>query len=226
MALSDAEREKDKKRAVRPIKADTNARWSDKQKIEAIQTYLAIGNLALTSRITGIPEITLRVGKTAEWWKKVVEDIKIQEKVELSNKLKQLVNAAQTVVANRLEQGDPYVDPKSGEVKFKPVNMRDAHRVAVDSLNQKVLLEKGTFDSDAVAPDAQDKLEALANKFAEFAVKKIEQVKRTVEVTDVIYMDKNHENDLEGASTIRKDSGNDSGTSETQPPNSDSEGAV
>lgn len=185
MALTDNPNEKDKKRSKsRAVDAGSNFRWSDKQKMEAVTSYLAIGNLALTSRILGIPEITLRVWKASEWWKALVDDLKTQEKIELSNRMKKLVEASQNIVAQRLEHGDPVMTQK-GEIVYKPVSMKDAHKVAVDLIDRKKVVD-ATVNEDAPTDEKNDnKLELLAQRFAEIATKTIEKnfdKKRTVDV--------------------------------------------
>ena len=189
MAFSDTEREKDKKRNVnRALSADTNKRWSDAQKLEAVQSYLVLGNISLVARILSIPRITLQVWKASNWWKELIEELRLQEKMELSNKMKNIVNAAHAVVENRLLNGDAVLNQKTGQIVYKPVAMRDAHRVAVDLLNQKNSLDKMNLEPDQ-AEGATDKLELLAEKFAEFATKKIEQKldkARTIEVMGVV----------------------------------------
>lgn len=181
--LSDAESKKDRK-SLRPRStvAETNKQWSDSQKMEAIQSYLLLGNLALTARILNIPEVTLRYWKASAWWNDVVQEIKSQERIELSTKMKKLVNASLTVVEDRLVNGDFQYDQKTGEVIRKPVNMKDAHKVAMDMQERQELLEK------MEAPEMQDaniesRLIGLAEKFAEMATKKIEQ-RRTIEIED------------------------------------------
>ena len=193
MALSDIEKEKDKKRNVnRAISADTNKRWSDKQKLEAAQSWLVLGNMSLVSRVLGIPRITLQVWRASNWWKELVEELRVQERMQLSNKMKNIVNAAHAVVENRLLNGDAVLNQKTGEIVYKPVAMRDAHKVAVDLLNQQGALDKMNRGEVAGDDQASDKLEMLAERFAEFATKKIEQSldkKRTVDlpiIEDVI----------------------------------------
>jgi transposase-like protein len=190
MAFSDVEKEKDAKRNVnRAIDAGTNKRWSDKQKLEAVQSFLVLGNVSLVSRILGIPRITLQVWKASNWWKELVDEIKLQDRIELSNKMKKIVSAAHAVVEDRLINGDMVVTPK-GEMIRKPVAMKDAHRVAVDLLNQKDAIEKAIGkEPGAEGEGSTDKLEVLAERFAMFATKKIEQSldkKRTVDVVDVV----------------------------------------
>jgi hypothetical protein len=128
------------------------------------------------------------VWKTSAWWKELVDELKLQEKIELSAKMKAIVDAAHQVVANRLEHGDAVLNQKTGEIVYKPVPMKDAHRVAVDLLNQREVLDKVNKTPDVV--EDGNKLEKLAEKFAEFATKSIEErldKKRTIdgEVTDV-----------------------------------------
>jgi hypothetical protein len=193
MALSDVDKEKDLTRSRnRPVVADTNLRWSDKQKLEAVQSWLVLGNLSLVGRILGIPRITLATWKASAWWKEAVDDIKLQEKIELSNKMKKIVEAAHLVVEDRLVNGDAVVT-KTGQIIRKPVNMRDAHRVAVDLQNQRDAVDKASKEPGLEDEGSTDRLEQLANKFAEFATKSIEKSldkKRTVDVPYVEIIEK------------------------------------
>lgn len=177
-----------KSKRIRSITAPTNKQWSDSQKMEAIQSYLLLGNLALTSRILGIPEITLRVWKTSQWWKDTVAEIKSQEKVELSSKMKKLVGASLAVVEDRLINGDYQFDQKTGEVIRKPVNMKDAHKVAMDMQERQDLIDKSLSGEESKGDEGvQSRLLKLAEQFAEMATKKIEQKvdeHRTIDVED------------------------------------------
>lgn len=184
MALSDNPVAKQRKPKDRSITAKTNKSWSDKQKIEAVQHYLLVGNLALTARVMGIPEITIRQWKTTEWWKNVVEDLKMQENMQLSAKLKNLVEASLVAVSDRLENGDFMYDQKTGQMIRKPVNIRDAHKVATDLMEKRTMLDKAAAPVQEQTQDV-DRLEQLAEKFASFVLKKTEQAPVIVDVTDV-----------------------------------------
>lgn len=188
--LSDAPSKKPRKsNRDRSILAKTNKQWSDQQKTEAVQSYLLLGNLALTSRILGIPEVTLRVWKASTWWKDLVEEIKSQERVELSSKMKKIMNASLSVVEDRLVNGDFQFDQKTGQVVRKPVNMKDAHKVAMDLQERADVIEAADKPKDTASEASmEDKLLRLASKFAEMATKKIEQKQldeRTVDAEDV-----------------------------------------
>ena len=175
-----------KSKRDRSITAETNRQWSDNQKTEAIQSYLLLGNLALTSRILGIPEITLRVWKRTEWWADMVNEIKSQDRIQLSARMKKIVDASLTVVEDRLLNGDYQFDQKTGQNIRKPVNMKDAHKVAVDLQDRQDLLEK-TEKPEITEDKIESRLLQLAEKFADMATKKIEQTnnsRRTVDVED------------------------------------------
>ena len=190
MSLTDSTKGRKKQLPSTPVRstlAPTNKQWSDKQKMDAVNSYLLLGNLALTGRLLNIPEITLRVWKATTWWKDAVVEVKASEKIELSSRIKKLVDASMTVVEDRLSNGDFQYDQKSGTMVRKPVNMKDAHKVSVDLQARQDILEK----SDVVVQTeehVEDKLLALAAKFADMATKKIEQnnnALRTVDAEDI-----------------------------------------
>lgn len=188
MALTDTESaKKEKRNKRRSVEAKTNYRWSDQQKLEAVSSWLALGNLAMVSRILSIPEITLRVWKTSEWWAKAVEEIRLSENVQLSARMKKLVEASHVIVAQRLETGDPILNQKTGEIIYKPVNLRDAHRVAVDLIDRQKEVDKLTRDTAPSEERDDDKLAKLAERFAEMATMSIEKQfnkRRTVDAVD------------------------------------------
>lgn len=172
----------------RSLYAKTNKQWSDSQRIEAVKSYLLLGNLALTGRVLGIPEITLRQWKASAWWKDVVEEIKTQEKIELNSRLKKIVDASLTAVEDRLLNGDYQYDQKTGEIIRKPVNLKDAHRVAIDMQNRQDVIEKSTKEDVKSDEAVENKLLSLAEKFAEMATMAMGKTKndeRTIDVVDV-----------------------------------------
>jgi hypothetical protein len=181
MSLSDNPRSKDRKPKNRLAAAQTNYSWSDKQKLEAVTSWLLLGNLALTSRVLNIPEITLRVWKTTEWWKNAVEDIKLQENVQMSSRLKKIVDASLVAVEDRLLNGDWMYDQKSGQMVRKAVGIKDAHKVATDLMDRQAIIEKAT---KPVTQEEQndDKLLKLAEKFAAFVTEKIEHKPEPLEI--------------------------------------------
>ena len=214
MALTDNPNTKHRKPKIRSVDSPTNKSWSDKQKLEAVQSWLLLGNLALTSRILSIPEITLRVWKTSEWWKNAVEEIKLQEDMQMSARLKKIVDASLMAVEDRLVNGDLMYDQKTGEMVRKQVNMRDAHKVAVDLMDKKAILDKTATPAQEEQKD-EDRLLKLAEKFADFVTKKKDVV---IDVSDVEVKESHavHEEWEEGLQTreraVQQSSGTDQST--------------
>lgn len=163
---------------------------SDSTKIDTIQTYLALGgNLRLTSAATGIAYTTLCSWKHSEWWKQLVTDIKKEEKLELSARTKRIVEKSMDLLADRLDNGDYIYDQKKGELIRKPLVAKDIHRIAIDMIDRKETLDKAT-EERVETKSNDDKLADLAARFADLAEKALDKPTPVVEVTDVIYMEK------------------------------------
>ena len=71
-------------------------------------------------------------------------------------------------VSERLENGDYGFNQKTGEIFRKPVNLRDAHKVTVDMIDKRNLLN-GKQSQQTADLEIGSKLDFLAKKFAEFA---------------------------------------------------------
>jgi hypothetical protein len=100
--------------------------------------------------------------------------------------MKQLIEASQTIVAQRLETGDPILNQKTGEIVYKPVSLKDAHKVAVDLMDRKPAIEKATVEDKSTDEKDEDKLTKLAERFAEMATRSIENninKRRTIDIT-------------------------------------------
>ena len=190
--LSDSPRYKPMKGGKnRPLVAETNKRWSDRQKIECVTTYLMLGgNIIMTAATTSIPEQTIYQWKKTEWWNTMVNDLKQEERLVLSTKLKKVMEKSWEVVGDRLEHGDWIFDQKKGELVRKPVSLRDAAKVANDSV---ILREKLNMNESFTvhADQVEDKLAKLAKAFADLA-KGINH--DTGPVEDIAYVEQGEDN--------------------------------
>lgn len=154
--------------------------WSDSQKLEAVTTYLSLGNLALTGRVLKIPEMTLREWKQKEWWKEIEGELKVQDNIQLSSRLKRIIESTLSATEDRLANGDWIYDSKFGELKRKPVSMKDAHKVGMEMIEKREILDN-RMPTSVTVEQIDDKLQKLAEKFEQ-----ISQGRRSIEVTDVI----------------------------------------
>jgi len=168
--LSDSIQMKSRKlKKKRPINAMTNKYYSDRQKIEAVTTYLMLGgNAALTAKSLNISIPTMYSWTKTEWWNELVNSIRKEEKLQLSARLKKIVESSWEVVGDRLERGDWILNNKTGELIRKPVSLRDASKVAVDAAILRDRLDVG--DSFSTQNDAiEEKLSKLAKAFTDLS---------------------------------------------------------
>ena len=189
MAISDHPDIQARKSVARRAVGAKSCSWSDGQKLEAVTTYLMIGNLAATARILKIPEETMRHWRRSTWWVDIESELKTQDELQLSARLKKIVDKSIDAVEDRLEHGDFVYDQKTGQMRRKPVAMRDAHKVSMDLIDKRNLLLN---NNKTVQTDEQmsDKLLKMMQQFADFAQNKL-QKNNTVEgdVTDVTPLD-------------------------------------
>lgn len=181
MSISDYDSHAVRQTPKRDIDA-VGKHWSDSQKIEAVTTWLMLGNGAQTARILGVPLITFRSWQAKAWWKELESELRLGEKLVLSTRLKSIVETALGQVEDRLTNGEAFIQ-KDGSIGRKPVALRDANKVAVDMLihrDKLVTTEEVKMQEEGV----KEKLEKLAKSFEEFAQK---QSQKVIEVTDVVF---------------------------------------
>lgn len=171
-------------RSRRQVKA-VGDHWSDSQKLEAVKTYLILGNLTLTASALGIPHNTVKTWKKSEWWKTIEQELMVQEDLQLGDRLKKIVNKSYDVIEDRMANGDFVYDQKTGEMRRKPVNMKDAHKVGLDLQERRDELVRRHVEGDTITTDKIEKtLLDLAKRFEDIA--NGSNKKAVVEVTDVI----------------------------------------
>lgn len=185
MAISDNPSRQAQKSKVRRSMTNPEDRswWSDTQKLEAVQTYLMLGNVCMTGRVLKIPEETVRRWRKTTWWKEIEGELRIQDEMQLSARLKKIVEKTLDAVDDRLDHGDYVYDQKTGQMRRKPVSMKDAHKVAMDLVDKrdKIL---NRHQPDASEEQMNDKLLKMMKQFADFAQGKLVQ-NSTVEAEDV-----------------------------------------
>lgn len=172
----------------RSVHAKSNFRWSDSQKLDAVKTYLVLGNARLTAGALKIPLETIYDWKSRTWWKELEEELRLTDELQLSAKLKKITERSLEAVEDRLEHGNWVYDQKTGGLRRIPAPLRDVHKVALDSVAQReiILKKKDTTINDG---QVEDKLDKLAERFAEIAANKIKALadqERTVEMVEEV----------------------------------------
>jgi len=185
--------------------------WSDKQKLETVQTFLMLGNLAMTARVLKIPEETVYRWRKTSWWKEIEGELKTQDELQLSARLKRVMEKTLDAVDDRLEHGDYVYNQKTGEMRRKPVSMRDAHKVSMDLIDKRDLLARRN-QTDASEEQMSDKLLKMMKQFADFAQGKLVE-NNTVEAEDVEIKDNQMVQDSGISSEVLSPSGDGSSDS-------------
>ena len=147
--------------------------WSDNQKIGAVTTYLACGNLSLTSTAVDIPLPTLKRWKAAAWWKQLTDDIRSEENLHLDAKLAKVVNKSVEQLMDRVENGDYQYDQRTGQLARVPIKARDAAKITTDMIDRRQLLQERQQDRQDGTRKIEDKLLKLADEFSRFARAKV-----------------------------------------------------
>lgn len=118
--------------------------------------------------MTSVPRATIRQWKMQPWWKELELEITSEDDLELSGKLKKIVDRSLDAVVDRLQNGDFIFNSKTGKIDRSPVKLRDVHRVSVDLIDKYNLIRgKPTSRVEKVA--VEDAMIKLANQFQEWA---------------------------------------------------------
>jgi len=145
--------------------------WSESQKIEAVTTWLALGNLAQSAAVLDIPIATIKRWRYSDWWKKIEEDLRQEESLGLNARLKKVISKALDVTEDRLSNGNYQFNQKTGELVRVPVNIKDASRVANDMMNRSDIIEEKPIQQQ-IEKTVDDRLAKLAEDFKRFATAK------------------------------------------------------
>jgi len=151
--------------------------WSEKKQLEVVTTYLALGNLAETSRVCNIPLPTLKKWKEKPWWSELVTSIQSGEGQRSDNKMTKVIDKALDLIMERMEQGDYQYDQKMGRLVKVPLKARDLERVAAGLFDKRQLIRKQPTNIKASDLGQADRLLKLAEQFAVMAGQKLPEEK-------------------------------------------------
>lgn len=153
---------------------DTSGAYSKKQRYELVAAYLAMGNLAAASEACGIGYNTAVAWKKQGWWKNYENEIRQASRVEVSGKLKRVIDKALHLVEDRLEHGDITGVNKEGKLLRKPVNAKVAGELAVKAIDKKVLLDKiqEAPDTEPIMNQIEERMKLLEQKLIMAASRK------------------------------------------------------
>lgn len=122
---ADGRRENRVKRGLSGTRVKGRPNWTPESKQRAVAIFVTEGILSVAAERTGIPYETLKQWQKKEWWEKSCTKFREEQEEVYRAKAHDIIIASQEVIIDRLKNGDPYIG-KNGEVKHKPVSMREA----------------------------------------------------------------------------------------------------
>jgi len=142
--------------------------WPEEKRIEVVALYAAgMTSPVELERLTKIPAATIKDWKTQDWWVEKLELVHTSIDQDIVSKQTQIVDKALEQIQDRLQNGECILT-RTGEIKRKPVSMRDANIVATTVVDKRQLLRgKATSRSEKIGID--DRLAKLAEEFKRFA---------------------------------------------------------
>lgn len=148
----------------------SNRGYPVETKVKAVEMWLKLGNLYQVSDATQVSLNVIKNWKAQTWWKEIEEEILLGRKVQVNGKLTNIVDKALETVEDRLENGDVIYDIKTGELRRKPVALRDATQAAVAMLQRQEMIEKAQrqVGDGSTTKTIQEQLTILAQEFAKF----------------------------------------------------------
>jgi len=143
--------------------------WPQEKKIEVASLYASgVTSSIDLSRLTGVPDFTIRAWRLEEWWPEMLESIHAAIDSDVVSKFTQVIDKSLETIQDRLINGDFIYNKKTGDICRRPVNMRDANIVATTMVDKRQLLRgKPTSRSESTSVDAR--LLKLAEEFKKFA---------------------------------------------------------
>ena len=142
--------------------------WSQNQRLQAVSTYLMLGNMAETAVVTGIPLPTLKTWKTTDWFKEYALQLQSEDIQQMDSNLKRVINKALKATEERLDMGDAQFDQKTGDIVRIPVKAHVALKISTELMaRQQRLLDNPI--KEEVEKTIDDRLLKLSEEFARFA---------------------------------------------------------
>jgi hypothetical protein len=156
--------------------------WTQNQKLQAVSTWLMLGNMAETAIVTSIPIQTLKTWKTSDWWKEACLQLQQEDLQQTTAKLRKIVDKALKAVEDRLDLGDAMYDQRTGAIVRIPVKAHVALKISTELLTKQERLMDNPIKQE-VEKTIDDRLLKLSEEFSKFAALKSKTI--DVEVVEV-----------------------------------------
>lgn len=154
------------------------------RKIEACTLYAVYGNVEQVEQLTQIPAKELRSWMNDTWWQEIIKQVYVEQNDKLGATITELLNKSLSVLADRLENGDYYFTPKTGELKRKPVDAKVLTGLFNGLAIQRRLVRGEPTSITSNKQTLDDKLDRLAKEFKRFS--RAKQINQEPEKLDAL----------------------------------------
>lgn len=146
-----------------------NSPYTVEQKLQAAMTYLTTGSVWAVHKATGIPKNTISDWKTrSSWWPDIIAQCKKVKQDELDAMFTEVIHLGIGETRDRIINGDPIYDSKTGEIKRVPMKGKDVATTAAILYDKRAVL-RGDPTSIQKKESTEDTLKLLAKKFEQFS---------------------------------------------------------
>jgi hypothetical protein len=159
--------------------------WTKEQRLQAVSTYLMLGNMAETAIVTSIPLPTLKSWKTTDWFKEYALQLQAEDIQKMDSKLKKVIDKALRSVEDRLDNGDAQFDQRTGDIVRVPIKAHVALKISTELMTKQQKLQDDASGKEDVQATINDRLLKLSEEFARFASNKFKPAKTIVDVETV-----------------------------------------
>lgn len=142
--------------------------WTQNQKLQAVSTYLMLGNLSETAIVTGIPLPTLKMWKVSDWFKEFALQLQTEDIQQMDSNIKRIVDKSLKAVEDRLDLGDAQYDQRTGLITRVPVKAHVALKITTELMTKQEKLRSNPVKEE-VEKTIDDRLLKLSEEFARFA---------------------------------------------------------
>ena len=180
-----------------------NKTWPVEKRIEVVTKWLALGNLKLVAELTGVSYAVCNNWKMQPWWNDMVGEIKASRAAQVDSKLSRIIDKSLEMIEDRLENGTPEFNNKTGEIVRRPANIKEITGVTQTLMTQQLQQAKALKDDEVKTEQVtiKDQIAMLAAEFAKF------NTKRTVEEITSALHEKRETRLQEGSSTLYLEAG-------------------
>ncbi|CAB4217210.1 hypothetical protein UFOVP1590_33 [uncultured Caudovirales phage] len=147
-------------------------KWSQNQKLEAVMTYLMLGNMKEAAIVTGIPYDTFKCWKYTDWFKELLVTVRESDIQQMDSNLQRIVGKALKVTEDRIDLGEYQFDPKTSKVIRVPIKANVALKISTELMNRQDKL-RAAPEKKELEKTIDARLARLSEEFARFASSKV-----------------------------------------------------